>query len=158
MPLVNQLQKHIDQIPFASILNAAVVEAKLGFVNVLVKPRPELFNHFGTFQAGVYYTLLEITGGLLCATFFNLTENLLITKSSEIQFLDATNEELLAQSSLDEQTMEIILSEIYLKKKTTVKIGVVIKSVSGKMIAEGTNFYYLRLGIPKVFTINRKRQ
>ena len=153
-PAIN-IQSFINRIPFAKEIGVSVVDARLGFVRLKLKPKPSLLNHFGTYQAGVVFTIFEIAGGALCATFLDLSKNFLITKSSEIRFNEATGSELFAEATLEVEDVSRVLSNLMTKKKMHLKIPVVVKSGTGEVIADGHNDYYLRVGIPQVFVQGR---
>jgi len=152
------LQSFVDKIPFARSLKLQVGDSKKGFVQTCVDPSPLLFNHFETYQAGVYFTAGEITGGLLCGTFLDLRNNLIITKSSKILFQRPTNETLILTAELDEKfIIGDILSTLSTLRKTTVSVNVYIKTPTGKVVAICSNEYYLRQGIPRSLLAQRKQ-
>jgi len=149
--LNSALQAYINQMPFVCPLGISVKEASRGFVSLSLKPARGLLNHFETYQAGSIFTLAEVTGGVLCGTFLNLSENLLITKKGEIAFLKATSKELIAEAVLEKNLIENTLSELKETKKADIKISVTIKTNDGEPVSECHFIYYLRLGIPKMF-------
>ena len=151
--LVRSLQSFVENIPFAKGLNLKVNSARAGFVEVRLEPSPHLFNHFGTYQAGVYFTLGEITGGLLCGTFLDLSKNLLITQNSAIEFGQAADGILTATAEAALLDIEKLLAHLKAKKKASTSIDVAIKSLNGKAVAHCRNEYYLRLGIPRSFSL-----
>lgn len=154
--LIRSLQSFVDEIPFAKAIGIKVTAAQKGFVETHVYPSKHLFSHFGTYQAGVYFTLAEVTGGLLCGTFLDLTGNLLITKKSEIKFDNSVGDSLISSATLPPSSIEKLLSELDARKKSNILVDVFINSLSGKPIAKCHNEYYLRIGIPKSFTSGRR--
>ncbi len=150
--LVKILQAFVDKIPFAESFEMKVQEARKGFVRLAVDPKQALFNHFGTYQAGVYFTAAEIAGGLLCGTFLDLEKHLLITQKSSINFLKATSETLVVTAELSEEVIDCkIIPAITTQRKTTLPVDVFVKMQGGQMVAQCRNDYYLRVGIPKIF-------
>ena len=150
--LITNLQAFVDKIPFTKNFGIKVLEAKKGLVKVGLYPKSDLFNHFGTYQAGVYFTAAEVTGGLLCATFLDLSSNLLITQKSAIVFEKATSEPLILSAELSEQFIdESVLTVLTAQKKTTLSADVYVKTPDRKIVAKCQSDYYLRLGIPKIF-------
>ena len=154
--LIENLQSLVQSIPFAKGMNLKVGKARKGFVEMCLNPSNQLFNHFKTYQAGVYFTLAEITGGLLCGTFTDLTKNLLITKKSEIEFGHAVDSTLISVAELALSDIERLLGNLETKRKTSVLMDVFIKSLDGKEVAKCQNEYYLRLGIPRSFATNQR--
>ncbi len=150
--LIRTLQAFVDKIPFTEGFKMKVVEAKRGFVKLSVDPQRALFNHFGTYQAGVYFTAAEITGGLLCGTFLDLLGHLLITQKSSIIFQKATSEPLIVTAELSEEVIDSkIVAVLTTQRKTTLAVDVFVKTQGGQMVAQCQNDYYLRVGIPKIF-------
>ena len=149
--LIAELQSFISQIPFVREVQVSVAKADKGFVQLSINPRPSLFNHFNTYQAGVIFTLAEITGGALCGTFVDLANNLLVTKRAEIDFFSNTDNVLIAEAKLEEVEVKQKLLNLQLKKKVELSVTVLIKSLNEEVIAKSFNSYYLRLGIPKSF-------
>lgn len=149
--LLTSLQALINRMPFSVQVPMTVHEAHRGFVVVEITPRSNLFNHFGTYQAGVLLTLTEVTGGILCGTFLDLTQNLLITRKTEFSFAENTNMTIRAEAAFDSVRMEAVLAQVTNKRKATISVDVRIKSESGRSIGTGVNEYYLRLGIPRSF-------
>lgn len=154
--LIKSLQSFVEGIPFAKRMNLKVNSARRGFVEVHVEPSHQLFNHFNTYQAGVYFTLGEVTGGLLCGTFLSLAKNLLITKKSNIEFNHATDNTLISIAELTPPDIEKLLADLMNRRKTFAFVDVFIKSSNGKPVARCRNEYYLRLGIPKSFSGERQ--
>ena len=149
--LVQSLQAYIDGMPFAKAFGFKVAEANRGFVRVELQPAEKFFNHFGTYQAGVLCTLAEITGGCLCGTFHDLTQNFLITKLTQVKFEQATCEALVAEASLEERAIQETLSNLRNQRKTDLEVNVQIKTLAGERIAASLSLYYLRLGFPSHF-------
>ena len=150
--LVAKLQVFVDKIPFAESFNMKVVDAKRGSVKLSIDPKPALFNHFGTYQAGVYFTAAEITGGLVCGTFLDLSNHLLITQKSSISFEHATNEPLILTAEVSEEAIDgKVIPTLTIQRKTILPVNIFVKTPSGQVIAECQSDYYLRLGIPKIF-------
>lgn len=145
------LQAYIDQMPFTKPLGFKVAEARRGFVRVTAQPQPKLFNHFGTYQAGVLCVLAEITGGVLCGTFHDIFENFLITKQTQVKYERATHLAVTAEASLDEASILKILSLLERQRKTDVEADIVIKTGESEIIARSKGLYYLRVGIPDRF-------
>lgn len=133
-----------------------VDSARRGLVEVRIEPSHQLFNHYNTFQAGVCFTLAEITGGLLCGTFLDLTKNLLITKKSEIKFNHVVGNTLMSIAELAANDIEKLLDQLTAKRKISITINVSIKSLNGKVAGQCRNEYYIRLGIPRSFTLDRQ--
>lgn len=151
--LIQNLQAFVEKIPFAINLGMRVVEARKGSVKVSVRPQPALFNHFGTYQAGVYFTAAEIAGGLLCGTFLDLQNHLLITQKSSIIFQKATSDPLFVTADLSPEIIDgKVIATLSTQRKTTLAVQVFVKTQGGQAIAECQNDYYLRIGIPKIFT------
>ena len=149
--LISELQAYIDGMPFAKGFRFRVEEARRGFVRVALKPAENFFNHFGTYQAGVICTLAEITGGSLCGTFHELTQNFLITKLTQVKFERATHDTLVAEASLEERAIQERLSNLQNQRKTDVEVSVQIKTPAGEQIATSLGLYYLRVGFPSRF-------
>ena len=138
-------------MPFAAHVPMTVREARRGFVVVEIVPQSDLFNHFGTYQAGVLLTLSEVTGGILCGTFLDLAQNLLITRKTEFSFTENTHTVIRAEAALDNTAIETVLAEVNKKRKAVLSVNVGIKNESGRSVGTGINEYYLRLGMPKSF-------
>lgn len=149
--LISSLQAYMDQMPFVRPLGIFIKEASKGSVSLSLKPGKALFNHFETYQAGSIFTLAEVTGGVLCGTFLDLSQNLLITKKGEIAFLKATSKELIAEAAFGKELIESTLQELKKAKKANVEISVTIKTSDGEPVSECHFIYYLRIGIPTVF-------
>lgn len=147
--LLAELQAFIDQIPFAKRLSFSVVTAKKGHVVLSLAPQSNLFNHFNTYQAGVIYTLAEVTGGALCGTFLNLKDNLVLTKRGEIDYLKGTNKGLRSEALLDESSVVEVISSLTDSRKTDLTINISIKTEEWLEVAQCRFFYYLRRGIPR---------
>lgn len=150
--LLTQLQGFIDQIPFARELGISVREARRGGVSLAVRPQEKLFNHFGTYQAGVLFTLAEVTGGALYGTFLDLSQNLVLTKQGEIEFQKTTAGELLSEAALEENEIERILSELRSQRKLDLPQPIFLNTREGQRVATARFSYYLRLGIPRSLT------
>ncbi len=151
------LQTYIDQMPFTKPLGIKVAEARRGFVRVTLAPQEKLFNHFGTYQAGILCTLAEITGGVLCGTFHDIFENFLITKQTQVKFERATHLALIAEAFLGESAIEQILTDLERQKKTDVEVDVQIKTGDSQIIAASKGLYYLRVGFPDRFDLKSRR-
>ncbi len=150
--LIKTLQAFVDKIPFAESFEMKVAEARKGFVRLAIDPKPALFNHFGTYQAGVCFTAAEIAGGLLCGTFLDLEKHLLITQKSSINFQKATSRPLVVEAELTDEVIDgKIIPALAAKRKTVFAVCVVVRTPEGEVIAECQNDYYLRIGIPKIF-------
>lgn len=145
------LQTYIDQMPFTKPLGFKVAEARRGFVRVTLAPQEKLFNHFGTYQAGILCTLAEITGGILCGTFHDIAKNFLITKQTQIKFVRATHLALIAEASLGESAIEQVLADLERQKKTDVEVDIQIKTGDSQIIATSKGLYYLRVRVPDRF-------
>ncbi len=145
------LQSYIDQMPFTKPFGFKVAEAKRGWVHVTLEPQEKLFNHFGTYQAGVLCTLSEITGGVLCGTFHDIFENFLITKQTQVKFERATSLTLIAEASLSEPAIDQILADLQRQKKTDVEVDILIRTRESEIIAKSKGLYYLRVGYPTKF-------
>lgn len=146
------LEAFLNRIPFLRAVPMTIAEARRGFVSLVVKSSPALFNHFQTYQAGSIFTLAEVAGGVLCGTFLDLSENLLLTKRGGIDFKRGTSQDLCGQAELSEETITKVLKELATRKKTDIEIPVVIREKSGGVIAECRFLYYLRVGIPDLWT------
>lgn len=148
---ISSLQSFIDQIPFAKQMDIKLLQVKRGFVQLKIEPRPILFNHLGTYQAGIYFTLAEITGGVLFGTFIDLSRNFLITRKVEINFVSSTKGTLIAEASLGFPSIEALLTKLETKRKLTASVEVTLKTLEQQVLARSHNEYYLRLGMPKSF-------
>lgn len=153
--LTGTLQAYVERMPFAVGFGFKVVEARRGFVHVTLEPKRELFNHFGTYQAGVLCTLAEITGGLLCGTFFDLHRDFMITKKTEISFEHATARSLSAEASLAEENMVKALQDLERKRKIDLETVILIKNEAHQTIAQAHGLYYLRLGMPSRLRVTK---
>ena len=149
--LISGLQAYIDGMPFAKPFRFRVEEARRGFVRVTLQPDENFFNHFGTYQAGVLCTLAEITGGCLCGTFHDLTQNFLITRQTQVKFERATHKALAAEASLEEAAIRETLAQLQNLRKIDREVEVRIRTPEGEGIATGLSLYYLRLGLPSRF-------
>ena len=149
--LISGLQAYVDGMPFAKPFRFRVEEARRGFVRVTLQPDEKFFNHFGTYQAGVLCTLAEITGGCLCGTFHDLTQNFLITKQTHVKFERATHKALAAEALLEEEKIRQALTDLERQRKIDLPVNVQIKTAEVGLIASSQSLYYLRLGLPSHF-------
>ena len=143
------LQQFVDRIPFAKNLSLRVSEARLGFVRTTITPNVMLMNHLGTYQAGVFFTMAEITGGLLLGTIFDLDKQFLITRKSSIIFEAAVNSQLVAISQLEERLSKTLVEQLASKKKLDIIVNVSIKTTENESVAQAEHHYYLRHRMPK---------
>ncbi len=150
-----QLQTVIARMPFLRSFKVRVVPEKNSGLSVALEPQPELMNHLGTYQAGVYLTLLEVAGGVFCSAFFDIGNNFLMTKEMSTQFLKASNERLSATAILEEAFVAEVKENLHKKRKTDVRFQVRLVDASGDLVAQSENQYYLRMGIPKIFSTPR---
>lgn len=150
-PLLNKIQHFIEQIPFVRELLISVVEAGRGAVILGLSPQVKLFNHFDTYQAGVLFTLAEITGGSTLATFLDPSRNLILTKRGEISFQSTTGSTVLSESVVEEALIERVISDLGSSRKIYLPVEVKLRTQEGKVVALCSFSYYLRLGIPRSF-------
>ena len=139
-----QLQLLIDRIPFAKELGLFAVQARRGFVSVRVSPRPQHFNHFGTYQAGVLFALAEITGGLVLYTFLDQPHVLIIAKTGKIDFLGSSNDTIFSESELDKDSVSSVLSTITFRRKFELPVVVRLKSKDARLLVAAQITYYIR--------------
>ncbi len=149
--LISNLQIFLNKIPFLSNFNIKIEQAQKGHITLRLKYASHLLNHFATYQAGVYCALAEITGGLLIGTFLDLERNFLITKGLNINFFEASKQDLLVSADLPLSTVEQMNDALRTRKKATVLIDVTVRDIYGHVIARSQNQYYMRLGIPRSF-------
>lgn len=147
--LSSNLQFFCQKIPFFSYLRPSISDARPGFIKVTVQPSNTLFNHLGTFQAGVIFTLLEVSGGLAVATILNLLENLIITKKVDIEFSNTTNNKLIAEVQLSSDALDAIGRIGSKTKKENIVVEVCLIDEFEMKIAKAKCYYYLRSGLPK---------
>lgn len=148
MPLSQRIEKYLGQIPFLKQFGVTVSEAKSGQLRLEIKPNPKLTNHLGFYQAGVYFTLSEITGGLVFATIFDLDKIFLITKKSSIVFEAATSEGMTAVAKISDAEVQKIKDDLVVKKKMDVVLKVELFSSDNKRLTLTQHEYYLRLTRP----------
>ncbi len=149
--LAKQLQSFIDGMPFGREVGISILEARRGRVCLEMDSKPKLMNHFGTYQAGALFTLAEITGGVLCGTFLDLSKNFLITKTGEIEFLKACSGQVYGRSELAEDKIEKANRLLLNSKKADVSVKALLQDAEGNSIAVCRLVYYLRLGLPAQF-------
>ena len=152
--LLSDIQKFVDQIPFAKEIGLIVAQAKKGFVSLKLCPQIRLFNHFKTYQAGALFTLAEVTGGALCGTFMDLSKNLVLTKRGEINFKQAANSEVFSEAFLEEKTINEVLLNLEVFKKMDLPIEIRLKTLEGQILAYCRLCYYLRYRIPRSFALS----
>lgn len=141
----------VCQVPFLEQFGYQIKLMQKGGVAIALSPRQDMMNHFGTYQAGVYMTIMEVVGGLQCSYVFDLQENFMITKKAESTFFYAAAGPVCARAVYEQDKIVDAIETLQSKKKATITIKTEIVDSDSRIIVAGINIYYLRVGMPRIF-------
>ena len=143
---VDELRAGLDtNVAFNVKAGLEMLDMEPGRVSARLKDKADNTNHNGDIAAGGIFTLGELVGGALVISELKSDQVFLVVKHIEIDFLNVGRGELVAESTLSEETAEKIREFLEGKlKKFEANTLAIVKDGSGKEVAKLNGVYYVR--------------
>ncbi len=142
---LSQVKEFIqEKVPFFKKVGVKVNSISHGKIKLSIPFDALNLNHFGTYQAGVYFTLAEASGAALLATVFDLTQVLLLTKECNVNFIQPARKYLSFQGTLEQLEIEELWEQLEQTRKANITLNVKLLNEDEKLSAEASVVYYLR--------------
>lgn len=144
MATPEELTAHVrTMIPIFDAMQVEVVEAGRNTVAARLPSGPN-GNHFGTTYAGSLFSVAEVLGGLYASTSLALEGAVPLVKQVTIDFLRPATTDVVARSTLTDETIARVLAETEAHGKSDFVLETEVSDEQGTVVARTRGIYQLR--------------
>lgn len=130
-------------IPILGAMEIEIVEAGRTTVAARLPAGPN-GNHFGTTYAGCLFSVAEVLGGVYASTSLVLEGAVPLVKQVTIDFLRPATTDVVARSTLTEETIARVLAETDAGGKSDFELETEVTDENGTVVARTRGLYQLR--------------
>lgn len=102
-------------------------------------------NHLNTVYAGIQFTMLEVTGGIIFAVAFDISRYFMVVKKTTIEYHRPAQGPLVAYCRFPTADRELLLREIETVGNASCILSIDLKDDSRQVVASARATYFVRL-------------